>query len=410
MERITDQSHPRSTFLLAFSKLFERASFYGFKTILILYLTDEAMHMPRENALQLFGYFTTGVLIFGVVGAIIGDLVLGNKKAVITGSILQALGAFSLCISSSASLYIGLVLIVFGGGLYSANLFSIFGKVYNGRGKLLDAGFSIYYLILNIGAFIGIVSIGLVGERHGWTFGFITAGIFMVLSGTLAFFSKESQSEKIEVYNSQKRENNIYLVLVFLLMAIFWTIYQIGEFRVHDIDLAFLENDYVAISNTISSRMNFIFILPMGIFWTIFWTYYYRDPFVKLSIGFMIGALAFGILMFIPEFPADSHMVLFIMTLFCFSLAQSIVGPVLIASLVKYSNSKYLAIIGSLMFLPQSFLFYITYFISFEFVDHSFEAIKYCLIGMIVASLAILFLSRSKLRQKTFDLLDTPDN
>jgi len=410
MEQITDQSHSKSAYLLAASKLFERASYYGFKAIIVLYLMDETINMQRESALQIYALFTTGVLMFGIVGALLGDLVLGNKKAIMIGAFLQTLGVFIMCYTFLNSFYIGIGLVLLGGGLFTPNMFSSFGKTYLWREKLLDAGFSIYYLVVNIGAALGIASIGYIGEIYGWTFGFMTAGFFMILSLLFVFLSKESKIEEAIAHKIQKRQRILNVVLAFFLMGMFWNIYEIGSFRIRDIDIAFFDDDVKAMFRTISTKVNSYLFIPIGIILTAIWTYYYSNPLIKLSIGFMFGAAAYGILMFIPEVPLDSHAPIFVTSLFCLCIAETFIGPILMALITKYSHPKYLAITGSLMFLPHGLFSIVMYFSGDALIDNSSYYVKYYLIAMAVISLGLLFLSRTKRESKHFITIDSLDN
>ena len=162
------------------SKFFERASFYGLRAIIILFMIGESLNMDRDEALSIYAWFTALLLFSSLIGAILGDLIIGNRKAIIAGGILQALGAFILCISSTLGLYGGLALVVLGNGLYSPNTIANFGKLYLNRKKLLDSGFAMLYLVINLGSILGISIIGICGEKLGWNAGFGLAGFFMI--------------------------------------------------------------------------------------------------------------------------------------------------------------------------------------------------------------------------------------
>jgi len=157
MEKIQNQKHNKETFYYCLSRMLERASYYGFRTLVVLYMTGEILKMENTEALGIYGWFTASLVFSQIIGAILGDLLIGNKKAVIIGAILQSLGAFGLCIPSTTGLYIGLFLVVLGGGLYTPNIISNFGKLYLNRTKLLDAGFTLFYFAVNIGAFVGVL-------------------------------------------------------------------------------------------------------------------------------------------------------------------------------------------------------------------------------------------------------------
>ena len=172
MERILNQHHNLNSFTYVFSRLFERAAYYGLRTLIILYLTGVSFKMSTDEVFVFYSWFTTALIFSGVIGAVLGDLVIGNKKAMILGGVLQTIGAFALCLPTHIALYIGLGLVVLGGGLYTSNLISSFGKSYLNRHKLLDSAFLIKYFAVNLGSFIGVLSIGYIGETYNYNYGF----------------------------------------------------------------------------------------------------------------------------------------------------------------------------------------------------------------------------------------------
>ena len=179
MDKEIKQTHGKETFLYALSRTFERASYYGLRSVLLLYMIGETINMTRDEARNMYGLFIGSFIFSQILGGIVGDLVLGNKRSLIIGGILQALGAFSLCIPSAIGLYTGLVFISLGAGLYSPNILSLFGKLYSNKQKLLDSGFMIFYTAINLGVIIGPLLIGYLGYMN-YTYGFITSGILMV--------------------------------------------------------------------------------------------------------------------------------------------------------------------------------------------------------------------------------------
>src|SRR5690554_177638 len=130
MERIRIQKHSIETLYYSISLILERASYYGLRLLIIIYMTGEVLKMNSTEALSIYGLFTGSVMLSKIIGAILGDLVIGNKKALFIGGMIQAIGAFCLCIPSTLGLYLGLFLIVIGNGFYTPNIISNFGKSY----------------------------------------------------------------------------------------------------------------------------------------------------------------------------------------------------------------------------------------------------------------------------------------
>src|SRR5690554_4737653 len=100
MEKIKNQYHTKETLYFALSRMFERASYYGFKTLVVIYMVGETLKMERSEALSIYGWITASLVFSQILGAVLGDLVIGNRKSMILGAITQAIGAFCLCIPS----------------------------------------------------------------------------------------------------------------------------------------------------------------------------------------------------------------------------------------------------------------------------------------------------------------------
>ena len=183
--------HPRGLSTLFFTEMWERFSYYGMRTLLILFMTDSAHHglgMTPERAGAIYGLYTFGVYALALPGGWIADRLVGQKRAVLYGGVLIAAGHYALAVPSMAAFYIGLVLIVLGTGLLKPNVSAIVGDLYTDKGARRDAGFSIFYMGINIGAFAGPIICSWLGEpRDGagwvnWHYGFGAAGIGMTLA------------------------------------------------------------------------------------------------------------------------------------------------------------------------------------------------------------------------------------
>lgn len=183
--------HPRGLSTLFFTEMWERFSYYGMRTLLILFMTDaahEGLGMTPERAGAIYGLYTFGVYALALPGGWIADRLVGQRRAVLYGGVLIALGHFSMAVPSLATFYAGLVLIVFGTGLLKPNVSAIVGDLYTDKGARRDAGFSIFYMGINIGAFSGPLVCSWLGEpRDGagwvnWHYGFGAAGVGMSLA------------------------------------------------------------------------------------------------------------------------------------------------------------------------------------------------------------------------------------
>ena len=189
MEKIRHQTHNRNTLIYALSMLLERTAYYGFRALIVLYLMNEMSNFEREDVLEILGWFMLYIIFTKIIGAVLGDLVIGNKKALIVGGILQILGFLCMLQPSLLFMYIGFGLIAIGNGLYAPNMLAEFGKNYQDKQKLLDAAFTIHYTAIHIGSNIGIVLIAYIGEIYGFTYGFALSALLMLIATVLLIFN-----------------------------------------------------------------------------------------------------------------------------------------------------------------------------------------------------------------------------
>lgn len=396
MEKIINQIHSKETFLYALSRTLERASFYGLRSLIVLYMIGEIIQMEKVEALKIYGWFTASFLFSKIIGAILGDLIIGNKKAIIFGGIIQALGAFSFCIPSTTGLYIGLFLIVLGGGLYTPNIISNFGKLYLNKTKLLDAGFTIFYLAVNLGAFFGILSIGYLGEKYGWNIGFIIAGILMLLSIIPIIFSKDKKIEGTTENKATVNQRIINIIIAFVIVSLFWSIYEIGNIRIFDLQQKLSEISTLNIPKSMWTSLNSVFSLPISVLAIIAWTFFYSNQFFKLTVGFIFGAISFGILFLIPEIPTEKHTIIYFLSLFFLSISEIHIAPIIYSILTKNSNPKYLAILISLAFIPTRLFSVLFSLFSEKFYDNPIFSLKFGLIAMIIVSIGLIIFVKWK--------------
>ena len=192
------RTHPKGLYILFFAEMWERFSFYGMKALLIFYLTKHFL-FSQDAAYGIFGAYTTLVYIMPVVGGVLADQYLGQRRAVIIGAVLLVLGHMGMAIEGEPvapgesadtlilnAFYLSLALIVMGVGFLKANISTIVGELYSKTDERRDGAFTLFYVGINIGAFLGAMWAGYLGETHGWKYGFGLAGIGMIV-GLIVF-------------------------------------------------------------------------------------------------------------------------------------------------------------------------------------------------------------------------------
>lgn len=353
LEHKTIQRHNKETFYFSFSKLLERASYYGLRALAVMYMTSEILKMESNEALNIYGWIALFLILSQIIGAFLGDLLLGNRTLVIIGGFIQAIGSFCLCIPSLFGLYFGIFLVVLGSGFYSSNLISSFGKLYLNKKKLLDSGFSIWYLAINIGSFFGVLFIGYSGEKFGYQIGFIISGILMLFSLIPILVSKEKLIPDFKTNEVSIGKRFLIISSALLIIGLFWGLYEISSIRIYVLQSNFSEILSTVFPKSILQSLNSIFIFPISLIAIILWTYFYSSQYFKLMLGFGFGAVSLGILSFVPTDLTEQHIFIYLLAIFFLNISEIHIAPLVHSVLTQFSNPKYLSILISLSFIPS---------------------------------------------------------
>lgn len=179
-------SHPKGLYLLFATEMWERFSYYGMRALLILYLTksyiDGGLGFTEESATLIYGFFTGFVYFTPLIGGWLADRYLGQRRSITIGGILIMLGQFCLATKQDTLfLYAGLLLLIIGNGFFKPNISTLVGRLYEENDTRRDAGFIIFYMGINIGAFFSPLITGYLAVRYGYTYGFLAAGIGMLI-------------------------------------------------------------------------------------------------------------------------------------------------------------------------------------------------------------------------------------
>jgi POT family proton-dependent oligopeptide transporter len=230
--------HPPGLYVLFFTELWERYSFYSMMAILTLYM-DERLGFSKGWSAQIYGGYIAGVYFMPLIGGFLADRVLGFNRAVIIGGILMALGHLALAVEHLPFFYSALALLACGSGLLKPNVSTIVGNLYRDRPELRDAGYNIYYMGINIGAFISPLTVSWFRAHYGWSVAFGSAAVAMGLSlFTFIAFNRyiveasakvpaEATETAAQASNAGSRVG--LLLIVFAISVAFWiAIYQTG--------------------------------------------------------------------------------------------------------------------------------------------------------------------------------------
>ncbi len=184
--------HPRGLGLLFITEMWERFSYYGMRAILVLYLVN-ALKWDTAHAANLYGTYTMLVYLTPVIGGYLADRFIGTRRSLVIGSIVIAMGHFTMAFPGMSSFYAGLGLIIIGTGFFKSNVSTMVGQIYANGDTRRDSGFTIFYVGINTGAFLGPLVCGSLAQsdRFGWHYGFAAAGVGMILGLIVYLWGRE---------------------------------------------------------------------------------------------------------------------------------------------------------------------------------------------------------------------------
>ena len=305
-------SHPTGLFVLFFTEMWERFSYYGMRAILVLFLTSSLLNdgwgWERDDALILYGWYTGLAYFTPLIGGIIADKFLGYRNATVIGALIMAVGHGSMALEYFENIFffVGIGLLIIGNGLFKPNISSIVGQLYKDSDIRKDGAYTIFYMGINCGAFLGILLCGYLGETIGWHWGFGVAGIFMFF-GMLQFYFAQNifgsiglkPEKKVKEFGEIKNESpitsieldRILVILVFSVATIFfwWAFEQAGG------SMTIFANDYT--NRNLSGEASLVFktvntlitIVPMIVI-----TYVFIKLFQNISQIFFLSNLFLG--------------------------------------------------------------------------------------------------------------------
>ncbi|MBI2810729.1 MAG: peptide MFS transporter [Candidatus Melainabacteria bacterium] len=260
----TFAGHPKGLFNLFFTEMWERFSYYGMRAILVLYMvaavSDGGLALTNKEAGQIYGLYTMAVYLSALAGGFVGDKIFGARRAVLIGGIIIACGHFTIAFASTTTLFIGMFLIVLGTGLLKPNMATIVGALYKPGDMRRDAGFSIFYMGVNVGAMLAPIVCGYLAQGNefkawlssvgisplvSWHFGFAAAGIGMVV-GLIVYVSQAKllgtaglksvaepaplieNSPKADFLSRDEWRRLGAIGVLFVFNILFWAIYEQG--------------------------------------------------------------------------------------------------------------------------------------------------------------------------------------
>jgi proton-dependent oligopeptide transporter, POT family len=369
--------HPKGLFVLFFTEMWERFSYYGMRAILVLYLVTQTtdanpgLGWTTGEALALYGWYTMLVYVASIPGGWIADRLIGQKKSVLIGGLTLCVGHGILAVEEMWAFYSGLGLIIAGVGLLKPNISTMVGGLYQVGDSRRDRGFTIFYIGINIGAFLSSLVVGYIGEVHGWHYGFGLAGIGMLL-GQIVYMA--GQKHLTEVGNLLKDTANLeekskydqplthiekdrikVLLLSFLIVIVFWGAFEQagGLMNIYTLEKTNRVIAGMTIPASVFQSLNAAFIILLGTTVAGYWVKRSSrnkeaSSLFKMAVGTMIMGLGFLFMTgAAAQFEANgsSAMYWLVFAYLFHTIGELCASPVALSFITKLAPVKY----GSIM-------------------------------------------------------------
>ena len=388
IERKEMFGHPTGLFVLFFTEMWERFSYYGMRAILVLYIISDSnglnagLGWEKGEALALYGWYTMLVYVMSIPGGIVADKLLGQKKTVLLGGLLLCLGHGILAVEQMWAFYSGLALIVLGVGGLKPNISTMVGGLYEEGDVRRDKGFTIFYIGINIGAFLSSLIVGYVGETIGWHYGFGLAGIGMLLGqavfmmgqkhliGVGDFIGGSDNAKKIDTsapLTAVEKDRVIVLLLSFIIIIVFWGAFEqagglMNIYTMEKIDRSVFGMEIPA---SVFQSVNAFFIMLFGTAVAGFWAKRQlkgkeASTLFKMAVGTMIMGLGF-LLMSGAAIEADSSAVgkgavwWLIGAYLLHTIGELCASPTALSFITKLAPVKYASIMMGVYFASTGF-------------------------------------------------------
>lgn len=372
--------HPKGLYVLFFTEMWERFSYYGMRALFTLFLVAETTSSnagfgwTNEEALALYGWYTMLVYMSSIPGGWLADRVLGQKKTVMLGGALLCIGHSVLALNSEITFYIGCLFIILGVGGLKPNISSMVGGLYKPKDERRDLGFYIFYMGINIGGFLAPILCGYVGEQISWHYGFGLAAIGMFLGqivyiwgqkylknvGNLITKENAADRELLEKPLSTIEKDRVKVLLIsFLLIILFWAAFEqagglMNLYASQKTDRNFF--GLFEIPASVFQSVNSFFIITLATAVGAFWLRWRKkgkeaSSIFKIAVGLIIMALGFGFMTAASaQFEANgsSAMYWLILAYLFHTIGELCASPVSLSFITKLAPLKYASIIMGL--------------------------------------------------------------
>jgi proton-dependent oligopeptide transporter, POT family len=381
------KSHPPGLYLLFTTEMWERMSYYGMRALLSLYLADRTkggLGWSDEKALELFGTYTGLVYLTPLIGGYLADKYIGQRRSIIIGGILMMIGQFALAMPGLAALYAGLGLLIIGNGFFKPNISTMVGGLYPQGDARRDGAFTIFYMGINIGAFLSSYVCGTIGEKVSWGAGFASAGVGMAL-GLVVFFTfankllgdvgkapsqlaKAGGANKIvdeeRALNTQEKERILVILILSLFVIVFWAAFEqagglMNLYTDRKVDRVVFGWE---IPTTWFQSINAIFIVVLGPIFAALWQGLGargKNPSSPRKMGIGLLLLSFGFVFMLGAVQQSAThgkagISWIVLAYFFHTMGELCLSPVGLSMVTKLAPKKYASMLMGTWFLSNA--------------------------------------------------------
>jgi amino acid/peptide transporter (Peptide:H+ symporter), bacterial len=394
---VTKNGHPKGLYMLFMVEMWERFNYYGMRALLSLFMISSVINFTKDTASKIYGMFTALVYLTPVLGGYLADRFIGKRHSITIGAILMALGQFSLAsyeiINPRVALAIGLTLIIIGNGFFKPNISTIVGELYEPNDPRRDSGFTIFYMGINLGAFFAPFVCGFFGEpsdpmsvleAYKWKYGFLAAGIGMIIGlvwylvsqkkylgeiGLYPVTSKKSVEQTSDAPLTQEDWDKIKAIFTFVFFAVFFfAFFEQAGTSLNFFALEATKLDYTFFGHEIHLKAAFfqavnpIFVMLLAPIFAKMWIKMgEREPSIPTKFGFGLFlqglgfvAIAIGASLFLTGGQPVSAIWLILTYLFC-TMGELCLSPVGLSMVTKLAPLKFLSLFMGVWLMASFF-------------------------------------------------------
>jgi len=371
MQNVFTQEHPKGLYLLFFVEMWERFSYYGMRALLVLYMVQELL-FSTQKAGNIYGIYTGLVYLTPLIGGYLADRYTGQRKCITAGAVFMSAGLFLLAFGGKELFLLSLFLMICANGFFKSNISSVVGLLYGDNNDKKDSAFTIFYMGINLGAFLSPLVCGTLAAKYGFEWGFASAGVGM-LTGLVIYKLFENKllgdnglkpiAQNTKIKNAETNNNNSKLSYLFVLMLFtipFWICFEqagtsLTLFAEYQTNRSFLGYE---IPTGYFQSLNPLFIIILAPAISVFWSWLRsksKEPtsVEKFAIALFLMSISYIILILAGNMGGGEAIspLWLILVYFVMTVSELCLSPIGLSLVSKLAPGKFLSLMMSCWFL-----------------------------------------------------------